>query len=179
MANTAHKGVLRRLELAKIPCPITILAKNNEAPKKPLDSPLLGAQDKDKDKDMDKDKDLLGVVSTKKNCTKKDAEEIYKLYPKKVAKEEGIKAIVKALAKVSKETLIEAVTAYGEARKGADEKYTPNPATWFNGARWEDDRDTWKQKEDRKMTFGLKGHSTHATRHHGEHHEEECEIPDL
>jgi len=54
MANTAHKGVVRRLELAKITCPVTIVDKINEAPTKPLRSPLIGAQDKDMDKVNDK-----------------------------------------------------------------------------------------------------------------------------
>lgn len=53
LANTAHRGVIRRLEIAKIPCPVSIVDKNNKPPLKPLQSPLLGAQDKDKDKDKD------------------------------------------------------------------------------------------------------------------------------
>ena len=64
MANTAHRGVVRRLESSKIPCPVTITTNTSKAPLKPLQSPLQGAQDKDKDKD--KNKDLLGVVTTKK-----------------------------------------------------------------------------------------------------------------
>lgn len=57
IANTAHRGVIRRLELAKIPCPVSIVDKNNKAPSKPLQSPLQGAQDKDKDKEMVTDKE--------------------------------------------------------------------------------------------------------------------------
>lgn len=57
LANTAHRGVIRRLEMAKIPCPIEITNKNTQAPSKPLQSPSQGAQDKDKDKDMDKAKE--------------------------------------------------------------------------------------------------------------------------
>ena len=53
LANTAHRGVIRRLELAKIPCPVSIVDKNNKTPSKPLQSPLQGAQDKDKDKDKE------------------------------------------------------------------------------------------------------------------------------
>jgi len=54
-ANTAHRGVIRRLELAKIPCPVMIIDKKEQAPIKPLKSPLQGAQDKDKDKDKDQE----------------------------------------------------------------------------------------------------------------------------
>jgi len=61
VANTAHRGVIRRLELAKIPCPVSIVEKNNKAPCKPLQSLLQGAQDKDKDKDKETvtDKDSI------------------------------------------------------------------------------------------------------------------------
>ncbi len=57
LANTAHRGVIRRLELAKIPCPVMISEKKDQAPSKPLQSPLQGAQDMDMD--MDKDNDLV------------------------------------------------------------------------------------------------------------------------
>jgi hypothetical protein len=55
LANTAHRGVIRRLEMAKIPCPIEITNKNTQAPSKPLQSPSQGAQDKDKDMDKAKE----------------------------------------------------------------------------------------------------------------------------
>jgi hypothetical protein len=167
-ANTAHRGVIRRLELAKIPCPVMIIEKKEQAPSKPLQSPLQGSQDKDKDKDTDKE------LFTKSNTKKKkeaisDCEQIYKLYPKKVAKDDAMKAISKALRKASKETLIEAVTAYAEARQGQDAKFTPHPASWFNQGRWEDDRSTWI---DRKSP-----QSGHASRHHGECVEQDETLP--
>jgi hypothetical protein len=56
LANTAHRGVIRRLELAKIPCPVMISEKKDQAPSKPLQSPLQGAQDKDMDMDLVFDK---------------------------------------------------------------------------------------------------------------------------
>jgi len=52
-ANSAHKGVLKRLELAKIPCPVSIVTKLSIGATKPLSSPYQGAKDKDKDKDKD------------------------------------------------------------------------------------------------------------------------------
>jgi len=54
--NSAHKGVIRKLAEAGIPCPVKVLDSSNEAPSKPLQSPCQGAQDKDKD--MDKDKEV-------------------------------------------------------------------------------------------------------------------------
>jgi len=175
-ANTAHRGVIRRLEMAKIPCPVRISEKKDQAPLKPLQSPLQGAQDKDKDKD--KDKDLITKSNIKKKYSSKDAEEIYQLYPKKVAKDDAIKAISKALARVSKGTLTEAVTAYAKARIGQDPKFTPHPATWFNKARWEDDRTTWKDADSGKMNFGSKSATTYQDRHPNDKNEQ-YEIPDL
>jgi len=58
-----------------------------------------------------------------------------------------LKAIVKALSKVDAPTLIEAVTAYSFARKGANSQFTPYPSTWFNESRWEDDRANWVDKQ--------------------------------
>ena len=71
-------------------------------------------------------------------------ESIYKAYPKHVAKEAALKAIQKAIRKAKPSTLLEAVEAFALATRGSDLQLLPNPATWFNGARWEDDRATWK-----------------------------------
>lgn len=73
-ANTAHRGVIRRLELAKIPCPVMIVEKKEQAPSKPLQSPLQGAQDKDKDKDTDKE--LFTKSNTKKKKEKPSIDEV-------------------------------------------------------------------------------------------------------
>ena len=72
-----------------------------------------------------------------------DAEEIYRLYPRKEARADALKAIEKALRKVSAELLKEAVSAFAEAKRGQESKFIPHPATWFNGERWTDDRATW------------------------------------
>jgi hypothetical protein len=176
LANTAHRGVIRRLELAKIPCPVRISEKKDQAPSKPLQSPLQGAQDMDKD--MDTDKDHIAKSNIKKKYNSKDAEEIYQLYPKKVAKESAVKAIAKALDKVGKETLVSAVKAYAEARKDQDQQYTPMASRWFNESRWEDDQSTWKDAPKRQMSFGVT--STHQTRGgYRECQEETPMIPEL
>jgi hypothetical protein len=70
-----------------------------------------------------------------------DAAEIYERYPLKVGKASAIKAIKKALAKATKEQLLEAVTDYAKIRGKAP--YTPHPSTWFNQERWLDDRANW------------------------------------
>lgn len=73
-------------------------------------------------------------------------EAIYSAYPKKVAKGAALKAIEKALRKIKARELLEAVGAYAKATQGSDLALLPNPATWFNGQQWLDDRSTWKPR---------------------------------
>lgn len=70
-------------------------------------------------------------------------EEIYQAYPRKVAKQDAIKAIRKAMKDVEPVKLLEITKAYASARVGADPQFTPHPATWFNGRRYNDDPGTW------------------------------------
>jgi hypothetical protein len=74
-----------------------------------------------------------------------DAEAIYQAYPKKVGKGAAIKAIGKAIkAGTDRAMMLERVQAFAAATNGADQQYLPNPATWFNEMRWEDDPEAWK-----------------------------------
>lgn len=72
-------------------------------------------------------------------------EALYQAYPKKVDRGHALNMIAKALKLAPFEQLIESVEAYAECVAGSDMKYVPNPGTWFNGRRWEDDRSQWKQ----------------------------------
>lgn len=79
-------------------------------------------------------------------------EAIYAAYPRKVAKQDALKAIAKALQIVPADTLLEAVSAYAAATAewpDADKEYIPHPSTWFNGGRYNDDRTTWKRGSSR------------------------------
>jgi DNA-binding Lrp family transcriptional regulator len=69
---------------------------------------------------------------------------IWELYPRKVGKKAGLKAIAKALKTTPFETLREATEAFGKSPKGRGE-FCPHPSTWFNEGRWEDDRRNWRQ----------------------------------
>lgn len=76
------------------------------------------------------------------------AEEIYKLYPKKVGRGIALKAIRRAMNKVPYEKLLESVREYSAAvaRWPEQEKqFVPFPATWFNQGRWDDDRSNWRR----------------------------------
>jgi hypothetical protein len=74
------------------------------------------------------------------------SEKIYNLYPKKVGKDAALKAIKKALAAVDANTLERIVTEYAESQRGADMQFIPNPSTWFNQGRWQDDQSTWRRE---------------------------------
>ena len=72
-----------------------------------------------------------------------EAEELYSLFPLKVAPDKAKKAIEEALKRTSFEALKAAVTAYAEFRRGEDPHYTKQPAGWFNDSRYLDDPSTW------------------------------------
>jgi hypothetical protein len=74
------------------------------------------------------------------------AEEIYREYPLKAGKPDALKAIKKAMIKVSPTILLERTKAYTLARNG-NLDYVPHPATWFNKERFNDDPSTWKPRE--------------------------------
>ena len=98
-------------------------------------------QDKKGDRKERKGKETSIATSMLVAC-----ELIYAEYPKKVAKPEALKAIRKAVEAFSSDVMLERTKAYALARKGEDQQYTPNPATWFNQQRFNDDPSTWKNK---------------------------------
>ena len=79
---------------------------------------------------------------TKKPLT--GVEEIYQAYPKKKGRPSALKAITKALKTIDHATLLERTKAYAKAREGENDQYTPQPATWFNDERFNDEPTTWK-----------------------------------
>jgi hypothetical protein len=82
------------------------------------------------------------------------AEQIYALYPRKVAPEAAKRAITAALKKIDFETLAERVGEYANhvnawshaSRYTKDNRDTvPHPATWFNEGRYNDDPKEWRR----------------------------------
>jgi hypothetical protein len=77
-----------------------------------------------------------------------EAEVIFALYPKKVAKQAALRAIVKALERLPGDILGERVRNYAGyvARWRKDDRaFVPNPATWFNEGRYDDDPKEWER----------------------------------
>jgi hypothetical protein len=66
----------------------------------------------------------------------KDFEEFWKLYPKKVAKADALKAWNKAIKVKTAERLLELTKAYAEG-KLPDQTYIPYPASWLNKGLYE------------------------------------------
>lgn len=79
--------------------------------------------------------------------------DIYAEYPRKVGREKALSAINVALKKVKADDLLAKVKEYAQAVAqwpASEKQYVPNPATWFNQGRWEDDPETWKRVVDPK-----------------------------
>lgn len=92
-----------------------------------------------------KHKDNIKVSKDKSLDTKKereaDFEIFWKAYPKKKGKQDALKAFLKV--KVPLDTLL---TSLEKQKRSADwqkdgGQFIPFPATWLNGARWEDEID--------------------------------------
>lgn len=82
------------------------------------------------------------------------AEEVYALYPKKVAKDEALKAISAALKKQPLEYLLDKTNQFALAVNSWPSSYRyasdgldrcPFPATWFNQGRYQDDPREWRR----------------------------------
>ena len=71
---------------------------------------------------------------------------IYEAYPRKAARQEALKAIEKQLGKKGFDYLLDRTKAYAQAMKGKDQQYIPHPATWFNGARFDEPLEAWRPK---------------------------------
>lgn len=65
----------------------------------------------------------------------------WKHYPKKVDKQKAKAAFKKVIVKktITVDELIAAVERQKKSRQWQDISYVPNPTTWLNGSRWEDD----------------------------------------
>jgi hypothetical protein len=83
-----------------------------------------------------------------------DAEQVYALYPKKVGKEDALRAISNALKKNALPYLLDKTNQFKECVESWPSSYRyftdggdrcPHPATWFNAGRYADDPREWKR----------------------------------
>ena len=74
---------------------------------------------------------------------------LYNLYPRKVGRAAALKAIERAVKKDGWGPVKDAVEEYARCTSQwpeSERDYIPHPATWFNGARYLDDRSEWTRK---------------------------------
>lgn len=92
---------------------------------------------------------LIAETTPKTTTTGGPDEIIYSAYPKKVGRQDALKAIRNALKAVAFERLLEMTQAYAAAMAlwtEDERKFIPHPSTWFNHGRYDDDQSTWKRK---------------------------------
>jgi len=102
-------------------------------------------------------KDRISTPIVPKDELEKQAETIYKEYPRKVAKPNAIRAIIKQLKKgVDKDFLLNRTTLFADCAKewdSNDQTFIPHPATWYNGERFNDDHNGWRRNKPKQQEW--------------------------
>lgn len=106
--------------------------------------------------------DASTIVSeqTQKRPSKEDdspryEEEIYSIYPHKVARPKALIAIRKALKIIAFDDLKKATLTLRDLWSGVSKEemhFCPHPTTWFNQERFNDDPSTWRPQQSGKIT---------------------------
>ena len=71
-------------------------------------------------------------------------EQIYAAYPKQVGRPTALRAIRRVLTKFSSDFLLERTHLFSQTCNSPAE-FIPNPSTWFNQERFNDDPSTWRR----------------------------------
>ncbi len=97
----------------------------------------------------------LGMIKERKRgAVLPEAEQVYALFPKKVGREDALKAITGALKKHPLDYLLGKTSQFAEAVNSWPSSYRyfqdggdrcPHPATWFNAGRYADDPKEWRR----------------------------------
>lgn len=94
------------------------------------------------------------VRERRKAAVAEGAEAIYEAYPKRVGKDDALKAITAALKRHPAEYLLDKTTQFAAAVQSWPSSYRyktdgrdtcPHPATWFNQGRFQDDPREWRR----------------------------------
>ena len=104
-------------------------------------APLPGEQQSENDES--------GSRTKIKSAYEEMAESAYTVYPRKVGRDAAIKAIAKAIKSHGVYKILEATREFSNATSSwpeSEKQYIPHPATWFNQARFLDDRKEWWKK---------------------------------
>jgi len=130
---------------------------DNQTETKPEPKEKEKVKDKVKDKGKVKDKEKVNVKENAKEEDKyillniphmvgepTDFERFWREYPKKVGKQDAKRAFTRAKKSVDADTMIRAVIAQKKSLQWTRDngRYIPNPATWLNQGRWDDEIQT-------------------------------------
>ena len=112
-------------------------------------------KEEDKEKDNDKDEEIT-AASPPTRAKSSDFDLFWQAYPKKVGKEAARKAFGRVKAPL--ESLLTAIERQKCGNQWLTEngRFIPNPATWLNQGRWEDD--VTFAAPTAKLGYGVQGH---------------------
>lgn len=127
---------------------------NQSEPKRPNKEK---EEDKEKDNDNDKDEEIT-AASPPTRAKSSDFDLFWQAYPKKVGKEAARKAFSRVKAPL--ESLLTAVERQKCGNQWTTEngRFIPNPATWLNQGRWEDEVAQTPLGRAAKPGYGVQGH---------------------
>lgn len=126
--NKAHKSIISL---------INAFNSFNEGQNKDLGSPFQGDKDKDKEQDKDKEKEERRVSIASKREVDLALESIYRSYPRREGKINGMKIAKREINSLEDADLLyEAVNNYREKKKGNDTKFLLLFSTFMN--QWRD-----------------------------------------
>ena len=127
---------------------------NQSEPKRPNKEK---EKEEDKEKDNDKDEEIT-AASPPRRAKSSDFDLFWQAYPKKVGKEAARKAFSRVKAPL--ESLLTAVERQKCGNQWTTEngRFIPNPATWLNQGRWEDEVAQTPLGRAAKPGYGVQGH---------------------
>lgn len=125
---------------------------NQSEPKRPNKE-----KEEDKEKDNDKDEEIT-AASPPTRTKSSDFDLFWRAYPKKVGKEAARKAFSRVKAPL--ESLLTAIERQKCGNQWTTEngRFIPNPATWLNQGRWEDEVAQTPLGRSAKPGYGVQGH---------------------
>lgn len=110
------------------------------------------------DSDSDSDSGSHSELNQPRKERPSMAETIYQAYPRHVGKAKALLAIDKAIEVIAQRDasmrkapaswLLERVQKFADSPAGKRGNFTPYPATWFNGGRYDDDDAEWQRTGD-------------------------------
>ncbi|MDO5742344.1 phage replisome organizer N-terminal domain-containing protein (plasmid) [Vagococcus lutrae] len=108
----------------------------------------------EKEKEIDINKEIEKEKPSKQALIESDFNEIWKFYPKKISKKEGLAAYKRAIKKgVTKEEILDGLKRYNEHLKANKDWLKPmDGGRWFQKERWTDEYETTKGSGGRDTT---------------------------